>query len=1580
MLKRFFSRLRAAQKAKSERRANQKTTYFWKSRQWKFGISLAAVILVIIVVLFNKQIDTLLRLWGIKANEMGWVTVTVDPNTNDVYPNQLPPANIAEYNLTIAPEQGDLWLIPPETEGLTSIEIDKINIFRGPITIDRYIDNMILDNQGIPVNFDFAKNQFDLSSNPIVFSNRDPNPDLPQTFRLTIITKPGIPPLISDITGTFDIAVSGIFYETRAGGEMGTGMVVNYPVGFILNLLAAGAVPDFSLEITSPAGEPAGNDVQITAGNDAPYTITVTAINGFRGIVNLQHTGFTDYMPPLGDVITGIDFPTAVDIDDDTPHDVALVVHTNGALIAPVDINFTVRGIDVMGNIRSDNGILHIIPAPPAPDFQITATPSTGMPRDELLRYVTYPGGQVQYNITVLREDLWGGVVEADVVWSDEDAAARDIERVEFDNGGHFTEGSTQELAVLTIHTTTTATAEDLTFYVRGLGDLDGLEPLEERITKSWTFSIMDFSIALSPLNQTVGDGETANYLVRLTPLNQFNGTIRFSVVPNSLTDYQNYIAAERFDFPIYIWHVSGISPIINLSIDTKAYDPGNSLPYPKDIPFRVRATVLLPFVGLAHNSNEGQLHIVTAQDFAIGLSFVPSTEQPAEMAWPGGTIKYQVFLTRLKGWSGAVDLTHNLIIGWPSEIASVVFANGGTFPAASGNDSTLMTITIKTTASAIRVNRFSVFGTGNVGGIDVTHSVLATFDIINFTITVTPEPPHNGETLAGEVHDDIIYRVTLTPLNMYTGMIVAWLDTNLTTNPAWDEDINSFWFDDPFLTAVSTTQPFTFLHIKTLITISEKDIIFTVTGEDKDKHLADGITHLTNSGNALLRVLPRSGNPAFTIAVMPASRTVVPGGNTTYAVIIYPIDNFRGTVNLNHNLIHQAVDSALLDLNSLVVTDIDLNPSTTLRVQTNTSVYPIGIPFTVRGISNDYGAPITAVSNDAYLFITDLPNFELYITPNERTVQPGQTADYTVYIIRSSSFMGNVNLSTNVGSFAGIAGYSFDNNPLTLGNDSTTLHVSTVSPFNNATINFNVSGSGTPGVRTALATLYIVNIVQPAFSILIDPDTRTVAPGGSTSYDVLVTATGGFIGRIDLTHNLLHSSIQSAVLKDNYLIFNPGDIQLSTRLNVTVFPAVPNATIYFTVHGDETAGPLEATSNQATLIITNQPDFTLTLVPSENSGFPGERVDYTLNLTRLNGFTGNVTAFITTDQPGLIADITIENNGIFDTTTGDDLLVSITTMANAIAQDILITAHGTAVGIVGERTDDAILHVVDFIIYVTPQRMLGRRGSTVIYLVELVRNNNFDRAINLSTSLTGNINLSDVGFANGGVFPAQVGGDQETNLNVEIAPDARVMDIPFIVTGTDLTSAQQREDNAILTIYEVTILVDFTITISPDSQTVEPGGSTAYTITITRLNGHTGDITLTTDLAIKNPNEIESAKFEDTVISVGEDSTILNVKTKDTARNSTDPITFNVWGDTITLSRADSADLIIYKTTGGGGTTVTPPVVPPVVEPPKEEPEIQIPEALPSTGPDAWLWLVVATLLAISIPQSTPKKKKRAK
>lgn len=306
---------------------------------------------------------------------------------------------------------------------------------------------------------------------------------------------------------------------------------------------------------------------------------------------------------------------------------------------------------------------------------------------------------------------------------------------------------------------------------------------------------------------------------------------------------------------------------------------------------------------------------------------------------------------------------------------------------------------------------------------------------------------------------------------------------------------------------------------------------------------------------------------------------------------------------------------------------------------------------------------------------------------------------------------------------------------------------------------------------------------------------------------------------------------------------------------------------------------------------LATAPDFTSSVSPSSASTAAGGAVSYTVSVSPVNGFTGDVSLTLS-GLPGSEASWSISPPSIAGGSGSPQLTVSTATSIAAGTYPLTITAtsgatvHSTAATLV-------VTAPPDFTLSATPASRNVVAGAGATYTVGVASLNGF--AGDAALSLTGL--PSGVGTAS--FSPQVIAGAGSSQLTVATLPAAPGGTYPLTITGTA---------GGVTHTVAVTLVVsarDFALSVSPSSVTISRGKSAKYTVGVSVVGGSAGKVSLTVAglptgaTAVFSPNPAGSPG-----------SSALTVKTTSSTRRGT--FTLRITGTSGSLVHQATATLTV--------------------------------------------------------------------
>ncbi|MGA1999909.1 MAG: Ig-like domain-containing protein [Terriglobales bacterium] len=554
-------------------------------------------------------------------------------------------------------------------------------------------------------------------------------------------------------------------------------------------------------------------------------------------------------------------------------------------------------------------------------------------------------------------------------------------------------------------------------------------------------------------------------------------------------------------------------------------------------------------------------------------------------------------------------------------------------------------------------------------------------------------------------------------------------------------------------------------------------------------------------TANILNRFVSGTPQGDFTLAGSPASQTVTPGGPTSYGVTITPNNGFTGQVTLSVTGLPTGASGSFAP-----------NPATstsTLSVTTGSNTPPGTYTLTITGISGSltHTAAVTLV-------VSASPDFTMSASPSSQTVIQGGPTSYGITVTPTNGFTGQVTLSVS-GLPTGTNG-SFSPNPTT---GSSTLSVTTGASTPVGSYTLTVTGVSGTLTHTATVTL-IVSI--PDFALSASPSSQTITQGRSTTYGVTITPALGFAGQVTLSVSGLPTGATGS--------FSPNPATLSSTLSVTTIASTAVGTYTLTITG--VSGALMHTTTvsltvaPAGVVYDNKVsagfDFGITriITPAFTIGTGPNRAAMIMVAMSANTAT-NITASL-----GGVNATLIPGTDSGTTASGRTMIFQVINPPSG-SQNATVSWTGSTNADVGVIT------------------VSGADQTTPT-------NNGTSFASNSSAAATTSVTIT----SNPGDLTASIGytGDNWkspfTNQTLKWGVDSGVAG-GDIGPGTGTTTHTWTDDYAgqLHAVsganFKATSASDFTLSATPSTQTVTHGNPTSYGVTVSPMNGFTGQVTL---------------------------------------------------------------------------------------------------------------------------------------
>ncbi len=308
--------------------------------------------------------------------------------------------------------------------------------------------------------------------------------------------------------------------------------------------------------------------------------------------------------------------------------------------------------------------------------------------------------------------------------------------------------------------------------------------------------------------------------------------------------------------------------------------------------------------------------------------------------------------------------------------------------------------------------------------------------------------------------------------------------------------------------------------------------------------------------------------------------------------------------------------------------------------------------------------------------------------------------------------------------------------------------------------------------------------------------------------------------------------------------VFTPSVITGGAGSSVLTLPTVATGSFPFSVVGTS----FSLTRLVAmTMEVIDSPDFTLNASPSTLEVLTGEDAVFQIDVSPLDGFTGDVTLTLPA-LPGVFFNPPVIVGG-----AGSSVL----TIPTVVPGSFPLTIEGTSGSLI--HPVDITLDVVDFALNASPSTLEVLVGEDAVFQIDVTPLDGFDDDVTLT------LPVLPGPFFNPAVI---VGGSGSSILTL---PTTASGTFPLAVVGT----SGSRTHTVDITL-DVVNPPDFALNASPSTLEVLVDDDASFQIDVSPLDGFTGDVTLTLPAS-------PGAVFTPAVIVGGSGSSVLTLPT-DTA------------------------------------------------------------------------------------------------
>jgi uncharacterized membrane protein len=512
--------------------------------------------------------------------------------------------------------------------------------------------------------------------------------------------------------------------------------------------------------------------------------------------------------------------------------------------------------------------------------------------------------------------------------------------------------------------------------------------------------------------------------------------------------------------------------------------------------------------------------------------------------------------------------------------------------------------------------------------------------------------------------------------------------------------------------------------------------------------------------------------------------------------------------------------------------------------------------------------------------------DFSIAATPVSQTVQVGSSTQFMVTTKLTSGSAESVVFSVT-GLPDGVTPVFTPPSASAGGTTLLTLTASAAATIGSGLI--TITGTAHSNRHAATASLDVEGL-PPAddFMLSVAPPMQTVQAGDQTSFTVSTAVTSGNAQSVALSVTGLPSGVTGS--------FNPPTVTAGSGSTLTLSAAAgatPVSGIAFTITGTATSGMHITT---AAVTVTPPPpvdDFTIGVTPTSRSVQAGQTTTLTVTTQVASGNPVAINFAISGLPAGVTASFAPTS-----VTAGASTTLTITTSLDATQGAIPLTITGASTTTnhgVGATVTVTAPPPSDFTLGVTPPSQSVSGGDSVSYVVATHVKSGSAVAIDLSvTGLPAGVSAS--------FMPMTVMAGGSSSLKLTAMPGATAAVASFTVHGSGNGFNHTATAQVTVTMPPAD---DFSIAMSPPSQTVMAGDQTTYMITTAVTSGNAQSLAL----SVTGLPAGVTGQFTSSTINAG-DMTTLTLTTDPGAASAT--ATFTVSAVATSGTHAAMADVTV--------------------------------------------------------------------